>query len=65
MFAHNFQTIRPLAERDNPQIDYAVLEVPDLVVGDPAHLLRLPADLSEPQHHMWCCGSDNSVWATG
>ena len=44
VFAHDFQTIRPLAERDNAQIvhwsefdrggHYAVLEVPDLVVGD-------------------------------
>jgi pimeloyl-ACP methyl ester carboxylesterase len=44
VFAHDFQTIRPLAERDNAQIvhwsefdrggHYAALEVPDLVVGD-------------------------------
>ena len=44
VFAHDFQTIRPLAERDNAQIvhwsefdrggHYAVLEVPDLVVAD-------------------------------
>jgi epoxide hydrolase len=44
VFKDDFQTIRPLAERDNAQIvhwsefdrggHYAVLEVPDLVVGD-------------------------------
>ena len=44
VFAHDFQTIRPLAERDNAQIvhwsefdrggHYAVLEAPDLIVGD-------------------------------
>ena len=44
VFAHDFQTIRPLAERDNANIvhwsefdrggHYAALEVPDLVVGD-------------------------------
>ena len=44
VFAHDFQTIRPLAERDNAQIvhwsefdrggHYAVLEVPDLIVAD-------------------------------
>jgi epoxide hydrolase len=44
VFADDFQTIRPLAERDNAQIvhwsefdrggHFAVLEVPDLVVGD-------------------------------
>src|SRR5918997_588747 len=44
VFADDFQTIRPLAERDNAQIvhwsefdrggHYAVLEVPDLVVAD-------------------------------
>jgi hypothetical protein len=42
--AHDFQTIRPLAERDNARIvhwsefdrggHYAVLEVPNLVIGD-------------------------------
>jgi epoxide hydrolase len=44
VFADDFQTIRPLAERDNTQIvhwstfdrggHYAALEVPDLLVGD-------------------------------
>lgn len=44
VFAHDFQTIRPLAERDNANIvhwsefdkggHYAALEVPELVVGD-------------------------------
>jgi epoxide hydrolase len=44
VFAHDFQTIRPLAERDNANIvhwsefdrggHYAAMEVPDLVVGD-------------------------------
>jgi len=44
VFAHDFQTIRPLAERDNTNIvywseldtggHYAALEVPELVVGD-------------------------------
>ena len=44
VFAHDFQTIRPLAERDNANIvhwsefdtggHYAALEAPDLVVGD-------------------------------
>ena len=44
MFEDDFQTIRPLAERDNTTIvhwsefdrggHYAALEVPDLVVGD-------------------------------
>jgi pimeloyl-ACP methyl ester carboxylesterase len=44
VFAHDFQTIRPLAERDNANIvywseldrggHYAALEVPDLLVGD-------------------------------
>ncbi len=44
VFAHDFQTIRPLAERDNAQIvhwsefdrggHYAALEAPDLIVGD-------------------------------
>ena len=44
VFADDFQTIRPLAERDNPNIvhgseldrggHFAVLEVPELVVGD-------------------------------
>ena len=44
VFAHDFQTIRPLAERDNANIvhwsefdrggHYAVLEAPDLVVAD-------------------------------
>ena len=44
VFAHDFQTIRPLAERDNANIvhwsefdrggHYAALEVPEIVVGD-------------------------------
>jgi hypothetical protein len=44
VFAHDFQTIRPLAERDNANIvhwsefdrggHYAALEVPELVVSD-------------------------------
>ncbi len=44
VFAHDFQTIRPLAERDNANIvywsefdtggHYAALEVPELLVGD-------------------------------
>jgi hypothetical protein len=44
VFAHDFQTIRPFAERDNSNIvhwneyaeggHYASLEVPDLVVED-------------------------------
>jgi epoxide hydrolase len=44
VFAHDFQTIRPLAERDNANIvhwsefeqggHYAVLEVPELIVAD-------------------------------
>jgi hypothetical protein len=44
VFKDDFQTIRPLAERDNTAIvhwtefdrggHYAALEVPDLVVGD-------------------------------
>ena len=44
VFAHDFQTIRPLAERDNANIvhwseydrggHYAALEAPDLVVTD-------------------------------
>ena len=44
VFEDDFQTIRPLAERDNTHIvhwseferggHYAALEVPDLVVGD-------------------------------
>ena len=44
VFADDFQTIRPLAERDNANIvhwsefdrggHYAALEVPELVVGD-------------------------------
>ena len=44
MFADDFQTIRPLAERDNANLvhwsefdrggHFAVLEVPELVAGD-------------------------------
>jgi hypothetical protein len=44
VFAHDFQTIRPLAERDNANIvhwsefdrggHYAAFEVPELVVSD-------------------------------
>ena len=53
VFAHDFQTIRPLAERDNAQIvhwsefdrggHYAVLEAPDLVVGDLRSFFASPA----------------------
>ena len=56
VFAHDFQTIRPLAERDNAQIvhwsefdrggHYAVLEVPDLVVGDLRTFFGRPANVS-------------------
>jgi epoxide hydrolase len=44
VFAHDFQTIRPLAERDNAKIvhwsefdrggHYAAVEVPERLVGD-------------------------------
>ncbi len=55
VFAHDFQTIRPLAERDNAQIvhwsefdrggHYAVLEAPDLIVGDLRTFFARPANL--------------------